>query len=66
MDSMSSYTSNEVKQLPSSETKIKKSKQMMIKKKEFKVQTAALNFANNLKPTGRVIAVDEVERSSYH
>ena len=48
MESISSYTSNEIKQLPSSESKPKKSKQMMIKKKEFKVQTATLNIANNL------------------
>jgi len=36
---------------------------MMIKKKEFKVQTAALNIANNLQPTTRIIAIDELERS---
>jgi hypothetical protein len=36
---------------------------MMIKKKEFKVQTAALNIANNLQPTTRIITIDELERS---
>jgi hypothetical protein len=36
---------------------------MMIKKKEFKVQTAALNIANNLQSTTRIINIDELERS---
>ena len=35
----------------------------MIKKKEFKVQTATLNIANNLQATRRIITVDELERS---